>query len=103
MKHHVFSAIAAISPRVQPMQKGTCLRLKTSPVKDLSPQKTGWKPLRASTRWRAIHAQMKDPERNGDRDWMGLLDHLIEDSGHCGPVLWGWNPGNLALSNKENG
>lgn len=41
-----------------------------------------------------ICAQLKDPERNGGRDWMGLVDHLIDDAGHRGPVLWGWNPGN---------
>lgn len=40
-----------------------------------------------------ICAQLKDPARNGGRDWLGLVDHLIEDAGHRGPVLWGWNPG----------
>ena len=37
--------------------------------------------------------QLKDPERNGDRDWKGLAEHLVIDAGHRGPVLWGWNPG----------
>lgn len=40
-----------------------------------------------------ICAQMKDPERNGGRDWQGLVEHLIHDAGLSGPVLWGWNPG----------
>lgn len=38
-------------------------------------------------------AQLSDPTRNGGRDWMGLAQHLIDDAGHLGPVLWGWNPG----------
>ncbi|SMX26084.1 hypothetical protein TRP8649_00157 [Pelagimonas phthalicica] len=40
-----------------------------------------------------ICEQMKDPERNGGRDWEGLVDHLIHDASLYGPVLWGWNPG----------
>lgn len=40
-----------------------------------------------------ICAQLKDPKRNGGRDWNGLITHLVEDAGHRGPVLWGWNPG----------
>lgn len=36
--------------------------------------------------------QLKDPERNGGRDWMGLAHHLVDDAGHRGPVLWGWSP-----------
>lgn len=39
-----------------------------------------------------ICEQLKDPKRNGDRDWRGLVDHLVDDAGHRGPVLWGWNP-----------
>lgn len=38
-------------------------------------------------------AQLSDPDRNGGRDARGLAEHLIEDSGHRGFVLWGWNPG----------
>lgn len=34
-----------------------------------------------------ICAQMKDPERNGGRDWEGLVDHLIHDASLHGPVL----------------
>ena len=40
-----------------------------------------------------ICAQLKEPRRNGGRDWMGLARHLVVDAGHRGPVLWGWNPG----------
>jgi len=40
-----------------------------------------------------ICAQMSDPERNGGRDWLGLAEHLVDDAGHHGFVLWGWNPG----------
>ncbi len=40
-----------------------------------------------------ICAQLSDPERNGNRDWMALAEHLVVDAGHRGPVLWGWNPG----------
>ena len=40
-----------------------------------------------------ICEQLKDPDRNGGRDWMGLAEHLIVDAGHRGPVLWGWAPG----------
>lgn len=40
-----------------------------------------------------ICAQLSDPDRNGGRDWEGLVDHLIDDAGHRGFVLWGWNPG----------
>ena len=40
-----------------------------------------------------ICEQLKDPERNGGRDWMGLAEHLVADAGHRGPVLWGWSPG----------
>ncbi|WP_163851387.1 hypothetical protein [Pseudooceanicola aestuarii] len=40
-----------------------------------------------------ICAQLADPDRNGGRDWMGLAEHLVEDAGHRGFVLWGWNPG----------
>jgi len=36
--------------------------------------------------------QLKDPDRNGGRDWMGLAHHLVDDAGHRGPVLWGWKP-----------
>ncbi|WP_394152922.1 hypothetical protein [Loktanella salsilacus] len=40
-----------------------------------------------------ICAQLSDPDRNGGRDWMGLAEHLVDDAGHRGFVLWGWNPG----------
>ena len=40
-----------------------------------------------------ICEQLSDPERNGGRDWMGLAQHLVDDAGHRGPVLWGWSPG----------
>ncbi len=40
-----------------------------------------------------VCAQLSDPQRNGGRDWMGLAQHLVDDAGHRGPVLWGWNPG----------
>lgn len=40
-----------------------------------------------------ICAQLSDPDRTGGRDWMGLAEHLVEDAGHRGFVLWGWNPG----------
>jgi hypothetical protein len=40
-----------------------------------------------------ICAQLKDPERNGGRDMMGLAQHLVEDAAHKGFVLWGWSPG----------
>ena len=40
-----------------------------------------------------ICAQLSDPDRNGGRDWRGLAEHLVEDAGHHGFVLWGWSPG----------
>lgn len=40
-----------------------------------------------------ICAQLSDPDRNGGRDWLGLAEHLVDDAGHLGFVLWGWNPG----------
>lgn len=40
-----------------------------------------------------ICAQLSDPDRTGGRDWMGLAEHLVDDAGHRGFVLWGWNPG----------
>ena len=40
-----------------------------------------------------ICEQLKDPARNGGRSWMGLAEHLVVDSDHRGPVLWGWSPG----------
>lgn len=40
-----------------------------------------------------ICEQLKDSDRNGGRDGIGLVHHLIDDAGHRGPVLWGWSPG----------
>lgn len=40
-----------------------------------------------------ICAQLKNPERNGGRDGLALAQHLVDDAGHRGPVLWGWSPG----------
>ena len=40
-----------------------------------------------------VCAQLSDPERTGGRDWVALAEHLVEDAGHRGFVLWGWNPG----------
>jgi len=40
-----------------------------------------------------VCAQLADPESNGGRDWIGLAEHLVEDSAHLGFVLWGWKPG----------
>lgn len=40
-----------------------------------------------------ICEQLKDGKRNGGRDWKGLVHHLLDDAGHRGPVLWGWDPG----------
>ena len=40
-----------------------------------------------------ICAQLSDPDRTGGRDWMGLAEHLVEDAGHRGFVLWGFEPG----------
>ena len=37
--------------------------------------------------------QLRDPARNGGRDWMRLVHHLVDDAEHRGPVLWGWVPG----------
>jgi len=42
---------------------------------------------------RQICNQLRDPERNGGRDAHGLAEHLVEDVGHEGFVLWGWQPG----------
>ncbi|MFZ5963709.1 Isoquinoline 1-oxidoreductase subunit [Thalassococcus sp. BH17M4-6] len=36
-----------------------------------------------------ICAQLKDPERNGDRDLAEIHEHMAED----GLVGWGWDPG----------
>lgn len=40
-----------------------------------------------------ICAQLKDPERNGGRDWRELVEHLEHDASLNGPVAWGWSPG----------
>ena len=40
-----------------------------------------------------VCAQLSDPDRNGGRDWVGLAEHLVDDAGHGGFVLWGWTPG----------
>ncbi len=40
-----------------------------------------------------ICAQLSDPARTGGRDAIGLAEHLKDDAGHRGFVLWGWNPG----------
>lgn len=40
-----------------------------------------------------ICAQLSDRGRNGGRDFIGLAEHLVEDSSHRGFVLWGWQPG----------
>ena len=40
-----------------------------------------------------VCAQMSDPERNGDRDWIALARHLQEDAAHGGFVAWGFQPG----------
>ena len=39
-----------------------------------------------------VCAQLSDPARTGGRDWLGLAEHLVEDAGHRGFVLWGWAP-----------
>ena len=40
-------------------------------------------------RWAQICAQIKDPQRNGDRSLAELTDHMAHDS----LVGWGWAPG----------
>ncbi|SPH25123.1 hypothetical protein DEA8626_04159 [Defluviimonas aquaemixtae] len=40
-----------------------------------------------------VCAQLSDPKRTGGRDWMELAQHLVDDAGHLGFVLWGWQPG----------
>jgi hypothetical protein len=40
-----------------------------------------------------ICAQMRDPNRNGNRDAAGLVAHLRNDAAEHGFVPWAWNPG----------
>lgn len=40
-----------------------------------------------------VCAQLKDPERNGGRDWVGIAEHLRDDAAHGGFVAWGFDPG----------
>lgn len=40
-----------------------------------------------------ICAQLSDPDRNGGRTFVELAEHLVDDAGHLGFVLWGWEPG----------
>jgi len=40
-----------------------------------------------------ICAQMRDPNRNGDRDAAGLIEHLRHDAELNGFIPWSWNPG----------
>ncbi|ETX30871.1 hypothetical protein [Roseivivax isoporae] len=51
----------------------------------LAPVSMGWQGLSGAE----ICAQLKDPERNGDRDLAELHEHMAED----GLVGWGWHPG----------
>ena len=55
----------------------------------LPPAEFAWFGLSAAE----LCAQLSDPERTGGRDWVGLAEHLVEDSSHRGFVLWGWEPG----------
>lgn len=41
----------------------------------------------------AVCAQLRDPARNGGRDWIGLAEHLREDIEKGGFVAWGFAPG----------
>jgi hypothetical protein len=40
-----------------------------------------------------ICAQVRDPNRNGNRDAAGLVAHLRNDAAEHGFVPWAWNPG----------
>ncbi|SLN69905.1 hypothetical protein ROJ8625_03649 [Roseivivax jejudonensis] len=51
----------------------------------LAPLSMGWVGLSGAE----ICAQLKDPERNGNRDLAALHEHMAED----GLVGWGWHPG----------
>ena len=51
----------------------------------LAPIEMGWVGLTSAE----VCAQLKDPERNGDRTLAELHEHNAED----GLVGWGWNPG----------
>jgi hypothetical protein len=84
----------------------TCHRTRPDDL-TLSPETTPHLPPSAGLDWQLapvdfewfgnskseICAQLSDPDRNGGRDWMGLAEHLVDDAGHIGFVLWGWNPG----------
>ncbi|SFE46384.1 hypothetical protein SAMN04515678_11027 [Roseivivax sediminis] len=51
----------------------------------LAPVSMGWVGLSGAE----ICAQLKDPERNGNRDLAAIHEHMAED----GLVGWGWHPG----------
>ena len=51
----------------------------------LAPKSMAWVGLSGAE----ICAQLKDPERNGDRDLAEIHEHMAED----GLVGWGWHPG----------
>ncbi|ETW11943.1 hypothetical protein ATO8_14792 [Roseivivax marinus] len=51
----------------------------------LAPKSMAWVGLSGAE----ICAQLKDPERNGDRDLAAIHEHMAED----GLVGWGWHPG----------
>lgn len=41
----------------------------------------------------ALCRQLRDPQRNGGRDWVELAEHLRDDASHGGFVAWGFAPG----------
>ena len=41
----------------------------------------------------SICEQLRDPERNGDRDGTGLVQHIIHDAELQAFISWGFNPG----------
>lgn len=40
-----------------------------------------------------ICRQMRDPERNGNRDAIGIVEHLLHDEELDGFIQWAWTPG----------
>ena len=40
-----------------------------------------------------ICAQLRDPDRNGDRDAVGLIEHILHDAELIGFITWSFDPG----------
>lgn len=97
----------AMIPHMPPVQRGdggmgvpgmrctTCHQVENVDLIDRSmPGHAPWSLAPAEQAWEGkslgeICAQIKDPERNGERTLADLHEHMAED----GLVGWGWHPG----------